>query len=128
MLRCSRPSTTPPCASSSKPSEAETNNRSSSPLPPPRIDSEVLFSGVADSPDRIRAVVAYQQGSIRSQGDSYRTSPHVSIRQHKACQKIFIFAGRVSGLMQRHSNDLISGAHRLIPRPMLGGENVPFVL
>src|SRR5208282_2454153 len=87
-----------------------------------------LFSAVTHSPDRVRSVVANQQGTIRSHCHSYRTPPDVAIGQHKAREEILIVTASVAGLVERHANHLVPYAHRFVPGAVLGGENVPLVL
>src|SRR5271168_1245053 len=84
--------------------------------------------GVADSPDRVRTVVAHQQRTIRSHGYTYGTSPDVAIRQYEAGEEVFILTAGMSGLMQRHADHLIAHTHCLVPGTVLGGENVSLVL
>src|SRR6266852_5377743 len=83
---------------------------------------------IADPPDRVRSVVAHQQRAIRTHRYAYRPSPHVAVREHEACQEVFVLAAGVAGLVQRHADYLVAHAHRLVPRAVLGGENVSLIL
>src|ERR1700675_2108738 len=75
----------------------------------------VRSARVADAPDRIRAVVGYEQRSVLSYGDADRPAPHVSIVDHKSSHKIFILAAGPGCLVQRYADHFISGAHRPVP-------------
>src|SRR5271155_707654 len=86
------------------------------------------LSRIADSPDRVRTVVADQQRTIGRHGHAYRTSPHVAIRQDEPGEEVFILAAGMSGLVQRHADHLIAHAHRSVPGAVLGRENVSLVL
>src|SRR5271166_5644345 len=74
-----------------------------------------LLSRVADSPDRVRPVVAHQQRAVGSFSHANRASPHVAIRQHEAGKEVFILTAGVAGLVQRHSDHFIPHTHRLVP-------------
>src|SRR3984893_8855034 len=88
---------------------------------------QVIGARIADAPDGVRAVIGYQQRSVLSHGDADRPSPHVSIVDHKSGQKIFVLATGPGCLVQRYTDHFISGAHRTVPRTVLGCENVSLI-
>src|SRR5260370_40276811 len=63
---------------------------------------------VADAPDRVRAVIGYQQRSVLGYGDADRPSPHVSIVDHKTGDKICIFAAGPACLVNSDSDHFLS--------------------
>src|ERR1700684_337431 len=83
---------------------------------------------VANAPDGIRAVIGYQQRSILSHGDTDRPSPDMPIVDYEAGEKVFVLAVGTARLVQRHANYFVSGAHRPVPRTVLGGKNASLIL
>src|ERR1700682_2822710 len=86
-----------------------------------------LSADVADPPDRVRAVVGHQQRAIERGGNAYGTAPYLTVREHESGQEVLVFSASLPGLVQRHADNLVAGANGLVPRAMLGGEDVSFV-
>jgi len=83
-----------------------------------------LLAGVADSPDGVGAVVAYQQGAVGGYGGADGAAPDVAVGEDEAGEEILILAGGVAGLVQRNANDFVSGANGFVPGAVFGGKDV----
>jgi hypothetical protein len=82
---------------------------------------------VADEPDGVRTIIRYQQRSVLSLRDTNGPSPDVSVVDHKSCHKVFVLTVGPACVVQGYANHFISGAHRSIPRTVLGCENVSLI-
>src|SRR5689334_1264091 len=78
-------------------------------------------------PDGFRPVVRNHQRTVGSHCYTHWPPPHTAFRSNEAGDELLIFSARFS-IGQRYSNHLISGTLGFVPRSMLGGENVAFIL
>ena len=64
-----------------------------------------------------------QQRAIGSDGDA-PASPDLLVVNDETGHEILIFAGGMSGLMQRYADQLVAHANRPVPGAVLGGEKI----
>src|SRR3984885_5189074 len=84
------------------------------------------FAGIRDSPDRAARILGDQQRAVLGYRHADGPAPDLRIVNHEAGGEIVVFAGR-HAVVHDDADDLVSGALRSVPRPMLGGECVAAV-
>src|SRR5580704_2558774 len=83
---------------------------------------------MTNTPYRARTIIAHQQRTIRRSRYTNRSSPDAFVVHDEPGKEVLILSARMTSLVQRHANDLVTGARRSVPGSMLGCEDVSFIL
>src|ERR1700686_1118221 len=86
-----------------------------------------LFATPADAPDRAVAVLGKDERAVFRLRHPDRPAPDRRIVDHEAGDEVFVFAGGHAVLHDR-ADDLVAGARRPVPGPMLGRERAALEL
>src|SRR5207237_9645887 len=116
-------SSQPPVASGQLLTDSQRQGAAALPKPAPPAAS----LRATDPPDCVRSIVAHEERAVGRPGDSDRTTPDTVLVNHEASEKVLIHSGGFA-VLERHANDLVSGAERIVPGAVLRDEDAAAML
>ena len=86
-----------------------------------------LLAGVGDAPDGVGHVVGDVESAVRAGDNACGTSPDGAVCVDEAGHEVFILAGGYA-VLQANANQLVAGAHGLVPGAVRANEKVAAIL